>query len=234
MNGQDLAVLGYIHRVSVSYIFSRFKKDEFQKVKKVAVDKFGNDGHYFALAFLKNQGFDLSKLDIIAVMDDNAKLAMLKSGQLDMALMTSFKDTDEASKDFTVFPFSEEATLTGYNYSRAMLANKEALQTKKDAVRNFEKAIYETLDYIKNHRDESIQFAMKDLSLESPQATMFYEGFVQGLKNEKFVLDINSLDGIKKIVIDQMKPKDTNRNLDGLNFPDFTKEIVNTYPDLAQ
>ena len=182
LNGQDPVVLGELNRPSTAYIFSRLPSDKLSEAKKVAVDMFGNDGQYSTFAFLKLHGLDPKKLDIVAIPDDNAKIEMLRAGKLDLAYLSSFKNEDTFSKEFTIFPFYPADSLSGYDFSRAIITNKSALTTKKDAILRFSKAIYAALDSIRTNKEEATAYAVKQLGYNETDAAMFYDRFLKSLE----------------------------------------------------
>lgn len=226
LNGQDPVVLGVLNRPSTAYVFSRFPKDKLQNAKKVAVDMFWNDGQYSTLAFLKNQWLDAKKLEIIAVPDDNAKIEMLRSGKLDLAFLSSFKNEDNYAKEFTIFPFYGNDGLPGYNFNRAIITNKSALETKREALLKFTKSIYEALDYIQNNKEDSLAYAKEKFSFNDADATMFYDRFIKSIDASWYTLDTKTLEWVKNIVVEEQKIKDASRDLAGFTDTEFTKEAT--------
>jgi ABC-type nitrate/sulfonate/bicarbonate transport system substrate-binding protein len=148
---------------------------------------------------------------------------MLQSGKIDLAIMTSFKNENTYSGSLTVYPLYNKDSLPGYNFSKAILTNKSALENKKVALDDFVKSMYEVTEYIKNNPDYCVSFIEKEFSLSPEESKMFYNNYIKSLDGEDFILDTKTLSGVRDIVIDEMKLKNVNTEISGFSFTEFAK-----------
>ena len=225
LNDAETRLLAFTSHSS-SIGVSRFPKDQGNKIKKSAISRFGGFPQIMTLTALKNIGADVKNVQIVAVADDASRLAMLKNGDIDFAIITSKQSLDDAKLDSSFSVYDPSEIINDLGLSSGIITYQKILDQKPQQIKDFVAAIYETTNYLKNNPDETKSLIQQLYGYTPESAANIYTQFINSQKDIDFVPDIKVAQSIKDSVDEIYKPSDQNRDMEKFIYDDFAKQAV--------
>lgn len=120
------------------------------------------------------------------------QVAALRAGEIDAASIDITAGYSyEASGEGRIL--LDIADYAGTFYNHLMFASDSIIQRDPDAVRGFNAAIFETIAYVRTHRDQTVAFAAHDLGITPAIAARIYD---QLIKSNMFSSDGQMSDAV--------------------------------------
>jgi NitT/TauT family transport system substrate-binding protein len=142
--------------------------------RTVAVTNVGSLTDWAVSQIALNQKVAMSDIKRVSVGDTPARVAVMKTGAADAAVVdiAAALDLEERGEAKILVRFGE---LISKFQNQVIYASEKTIATKPDALRAFLRAWFETLDYAKAHRAETIAFAQHSLEVRPSVANKVYD-----------------------------------------------------------
>ena len=120
------------------------------------------------------KGWDTSEIKRVAVGDTPARVAALRTGNVDAAVIdiAAALDLEERGEAKILVNFGD---LIANFQNQIIYASDKAIAEKPDAVRAFVKGWFETVDYGRHHKAETVAFTQQVLGVRDSVATKVYD-----------------------------------------------------------
>lgn len=121
-----------------------------------------------------HEGWDVGAIKRVAVGDTPARVAALRSGNVDAAVidLAAALDLEERGEAKILVNFGDFIK----NFQNQIIyASDKAIAEKPDAVRRFVKGWFETIDYARRHKAETVVFATEALGVRESVAAKVYD-----------------------------------------------------------
>jgi ABC-type nitrate/sulfonate/bicarbonate transport system substrate-binding protein len=214
--------------MSSNYAVSRFSQEEINKVKTVGVMKLGNAEQAVWPSILKGMGHTgTDKLKFVAAPDSQTKLALLEKNEIDLSFILSFAQMKELkSKNKYTIIAPRDVFKEDIQMPVGIITMNKVLQDKPELTKGFTKAIYKSVQYIKNNKNKTIATIKSNYGFSDEDAKELYADIMDSRNNLNFVPETSAVEEIANFVKSKAKPKNPNRKLDELIFKDYAQEAI--------
>jgi NitT/TauT family transport system substrate-binding protein len=139
----------------------------------VAVTNLGSLTDWAVSQIALHQKWPLSDIKRVSVGDTPARVAVLKTGAADAAVVdiAAALDLEERGEAKILVRFGE---LISRFQNQIIYASDKTIAGKPDAIRSFLRAWFETLDYAKQRKAETVAFAQRALAVRPSVADKVY------------------------------------------------------------
>lgn len=171
------------------------------KGKTVGVSAAGSLTDYLAKTITVNQGWAESDIKRANVGGLNEQLAALESGATDAFVWSAEAGfaLEEQGKGRVLMDFGD---IVKDNVFEDIMATDAAINDRKAAVQAYLDGWYETVNYMKAHRDETIAFMVSEFEVSENVAAKTYDHDIDNLSLDGTIPEVN-LKGLAKSVVDQ-------------------------------
>jgi NitT/TauT family transport system substrate-binding protein len=142
--------------------------------RAVAVSNLGSLTDWAVSQIALGKGWNPADIKRVAVGDTPARIAALRTGNVDAAVIdiaVAF-DLEERGQVKVLLNFGE---VTKNFQNQIIYASDQAIATKPDAVRGFVKGWFETVSYARSHRPETVAFDQAALGVRPSVAAKVYD-----------------------------------------------------------
>jgi NitT/TauT family transport system substrate-binding protein len=168
------------------------------KKGRVAVGSYGSSGHLVAQLIAKHFGIDPeTEIKIIALGDDGARLAALKEGVVEGALVAPPSDSEGKKMGFNVLIRANEIVKFPY---MGLGTTVKKIAEKPDEVKRVLKALIKANQFMIKNREEAVQILSAWARTDRQSAAAAYEAIWKGFSKNGSIPD----DGLR-LVIEQAK-----------------------------
>jgi NitT/TauT family transport system substrate-binding protein len=121
-----------------------------------------------------SKGWDVGDIKRVAVGDTPARIAALRTGNVDAAVvdLAAGLDLEERGEAKILVNFGD---LIKSFQNQIIYASDKAIAEKPDAVRTFVKGWFQTIDYARHHKAETVAFAQQALNVRESVAAKVYD-----------------------------------------------------------
>jgi NitT/TauT family transport system substrate-binding protein len=142
--------------------------------RTVAVTNLGSLTDWAVSQIALSKGWDPGAVKRVAVGDTPARVAALRTGNVDAAVidLAAGLDLQERGEAKILLNFGD---LIKSFQNQIIYASDEAIAKKPDAVRNFVKGWFQTIDYARRNKAETVAFEQKELDVRQSVATAVYD-----------------------------------------------------------
>jgi NitT/TauT family transport system substrate-binding protein len=121
-----------------------------------------------------SKGWDIGEIKRVAVGDTPARVAALRTGNVDAAVIdiAAALDLEERGEVKILVNFGD--LIKGFQ-NQIIYASDKAIAEKPDAVRMFVKGWFQTIDYARQHKAETVAFAQQALTVRDSVAAKVYD-----------------------------------------------------------
>jgi NitT/TauT family transport system substrate-binding protein len=154
--------------------------------RTAAVTNTGSLTDWAVSQIASHQKWAPSEIKRVSVGDTPARIAVLKTGNADAAVVdiAAALDLEERGEVKILLRFGE---LINKFQNQVIYASDSIIQSKPEAVRSFLLAWFETVNYARSHKSETVAFAQQALEVRASVANKVYD--------ELMLSDFFSLDG---------------------------------------
>ena len=140
----------------------------------VAVTNLGSLTDWAVSQIALHQKWAMSDIKRVSVGDTPARIAVLKTGAADAAVVdiAAALDLEERGEARILVRFGD---LISKFQNQVIYASEKAMAGKPDALRGFLRGWFETLDYAKAHKAETVAFAQQALEVRPSVANKVYD-----------------------------------------------------------
>jgi NitT/TauT family transport system substrate-binding protein len=140
----------------------------------VAVTNVGSLTDWAVSQIAASRGWDLADIRRVGVGDTPARVAALKTGAVDAAVIdiAAALDLEERGEARILLNFG--SLITAFQ-NQMIFASEAAIAEKADAVRAFVKGWFETLAYARAHKPDTVAFAQEALGVRASVAEKVYD-----------------------------------------------------------
>ncbi|HEX3972261.1 MAG TPA: ABC transporter substrate-binding protein [Stellaceae bacterium] len=169
------------------------------KGKSVGVSTMGSLTYWLAIQFAKHQGWSQSDIKIVPMGNIQAEAAAFASGNLDAAVASLEGGLTMESKGqahlFKSFDFVNPFLV------HVFFATNELTEKHPDALKRYLKAWFETVAYVKAHKDDTLRITREVTRLPQDEASRVYDVIAPTLAdNGRF--DPKALASVKQSMLD--------------------------------
>jgi NitT/TauT family transport system substrate-binding protein len=165
---------------------------------RIAVGSYGSSGHLVAALIAKHFGIDPeSEIKIVALGADGARLAALKEGVVEGALVAPPSDSEGKKMGFNVLVRANEVVKFPY---MGLGATVRKIAEKPDEVKRVLKALIRANQFMIKNRDEAVQILSAWARTDTESARAAYEAVWKGFSRSGSIPD----EGLR-LVIEQAK-----------------------------
>jgi NitT/TauT family transport system substrate-binding protein len=145
--------------------------------RMVAVTNVGALTDWAVSQIAVSKGWALTEIKRVAVGDTPARVAALKTRAVDAAVIdiAAALDLQERGEAKILLNFGD---LIKTFQNQIIFASDQAIRDKPEALRGFVKGWFETLDYAKSHKAETVAFAQQALGVRESVAVKVYDQLV--------------------------------------------------------
>jgi NitT/TauT family transport system substrate-binding protein len=145
--------------------------------RTVAVTNLGSLTDWAVSQIALSKGWDPGAIKRVAVGDTPARIAALRTGNVDAAVidLAAGLDLQERGEAKILLNFGD---LIKNFQNQIIYASDEAIAKKPDAVRNFVKGWFETIDFARRNKAETVAFEQQELGVRASVATKVYDSLM--------------------------------------------------------
>jgi NitT/TauT family transport system substrate-binding protein len=142
--------------------------------RTAAVSNLGSLTDWAVSQLATSKGWDVGEIKRVAVGDTPARIAALKTGNVDAAVIdiAAALDLEERGEAKILVNFGD--LITSFQ-NQIIFASDKAIAEKPEAVRQFVKGWFETIDYARRNKAETVAFATQALSVRASVAAKVYD-----------------------------------------------------------
>jgi NitT/TauT family transport system substrate-binding protein len=140
----------------------------------VAVTNFGSLTDWAVSQIAVSKGWALSEITRVSVGDTPARVATLKTRDVDAAVIdiAAALDLEERGEAKILLNFGDLITTF---QNQIIFASDQIIKDRPDAVRSFVKGWFETIGFARQHRPETVAFAQEALGVRASVAGKVYD-----------------------------------------------------------
>jgi NitT/TauT family transport system substrate-binding protein len=145
--------------------------------RTVAVTNTGSLTDWAVSQIAVSKGWNLGKIKRVSVGDTPARVATLKTREVDAAVIdiAAALDLEERGEAKILLNFGD--LITDFQ-NQVIFASDQVIKDRPDAVRSFVQGWFETIAYAKQHRAETVAFAQAALGVRASVAAKVYDQLV--------------------------------------------------------
>jgi NitT/TauT family transport system substrate-binding protein len=142
--------------------------------RTVAVTNFGSLTDWAVSQIAVSKGWALSEITRVSVGDTPARVATLKTRDVDAAVIdiAAALDLEERGEAKILLNFGD---LIASFQNQIIFASDQIIKDRPDAVRSFVKGWFETIGFARQHRPETVAFAQEALGVRASVAAKVYD-----------------------------------------------------------
>jgi NitT/TauT family transport system substrate-binding protein len=142
--------------------------------RTVAVTNFGSLTDWAVSQIAVSKGWALSEITRVSVGDTPARVATLKTRDVDAAVIdiAAALDLEERGEAKILLNFGD---LIASFQNQIIFASDQIIKDRPDAVRSFVKGWFETIGFARQHRPETVAFAQEALGVRPSVAAKVYD-----------------------------------------------------------
>jgi NitT/TauT family transport system substrate-binding protein len=142
--------------------------------RTVAVTNFGSLTDWAVSQIAVSKGWALSEITRVSVGDTPARVATLKTRDVDAAVIdiAAALDLEERGEAKILLNFGDLITTF---QNQIIFASDQIIKDRPDAVRSFVKGWFETIGFARQHRPETVAFAQEALGVRASVAAKVYD-----------------------------------------------------------
>jgi ABC-type nitrate/sulfonate/bicarbonate transport system substrate-binding protein len=165
----------------------------------VGVTSAGSLTDYLARVIAEDQGWPETAIQRAAIGGLNEQLAALESGATDAFIWSAEAGftLEETGKGKVLLSFGE---LVENNVFEDIMATTTAIEEREDAVRAYLEGWYETVQYMADNRDETIEYMVKTFEISETVAAKTYDLDMENLSTDGTIPEEN-LEGLAKSLV---------------------------------
>ncbi|HEY6255407.1 MAG TPA: ABC transporter substrate-binding protein [Xanthobacteraceae bacterium] len=147
--------------------------------RTVAVTNFGALTDWAVSQIAVSKGWELSEIKRVAVGDTPARIATLKTRDVDAAVIdiAAALDLEERGQAKILVNFGDLITTF---QNQVIFASDALIKERPEALRTFVRGWFETIDYARHHRPETLAFAQEALGVRPSVAAKVYDQLMPG------------------------------------------------------
>lgn len=229
LNNQEMRLLATVWRNFVHNIYSRFPITNTWSIHKIAISKSWVEPHYKLIWTLKSIWVDTKNLTSVIISDETTRYQMLKNWEIDATNNMTYWIYP---KDSWLYPIlTDDKKVNWYNFPTAILTNQFMIDNKSEELSRFVVAIFETIDYMKKHKEETKQIIKEKYSTFTEEDLEYlYSCFIKTLDWETYIPDISSFESDRWLVQEIALPVNPTRDLKDFVNSKFTKDALIKFP----
>jgi NitT/TauT family transport system substrate-binding protein len=145
--------------------------------RTVAVTNMGSLTDWAVSQIAVHEKWPTTDIKRVSVGDTPARIATLKTGAADAAVVdiAAAFDLEQRGEAKILLNFGD---LSAKFQNQIIYASDKLIQSNPDAVRNFNRAWFETLDYARSHKNETVAFAQQALAVTPKVASRVYDALM--------------------------------------------------------
>jgi NitT/TauT family transport system substrate-binding protein len=147
--------------------------------RTVAVTNVGSLTDWAVSQIAAHENWPPTAIKRVSVGDTPARIAMLKTGAADAAVVDLAAALDLQQRGDAKILINFGDLITKFQ-NQIIYASDKLIETNPDAVRNFNRAWFETLDYARAHKDDTVAFAAQELAVQPGIAGRVYDALMSG------------------------------------------------------
>lgn len=142
--------------------------------RTVAVTNFGSLTDWAVSQIAVSKGWSLSEIKRVSVGDTPARIATLKTRDVDAAVIdiAAALDLEERGEAKILLNFGDLITTF---QNQIIFASDQVIKDRPEAVRGFVKGWFETIEYAKQRKPETVAFAQEALGVRESVAAKVYD-----------------------------------------------------------
>lgn len=207
--------------ISNQFLVTKYSKDDLSKIKTAGVKRIGGAGQVYMAAVL---GKIDSKIQpkYISTNDEPTKLQLLQKGNVDAVIISSTQSRDEAAKISGLYVYDCNDFLKDFKIPGGVMALSSTVKDRPELSERFVKTIYQSSQYIKNNKADTIKFIQSHYSLTESQAADSYNS-LRGSLASSYVPNAENLQEISALV-KSVFSLDSKKDLSGFIYTNFAEK----------
>jgi NitT/TauT family transport system substrate-binding protein len=147
--------------------------------RTVAVTNLGSLTDWAVSQIAAHENWPPTAIKRVSVGDTPARIATLKTGAADAAVidLAAALDLQQRGGAKILINFGD---LIAKFQNQIIYASDKLIETDPDAVRNFNRAWFETVDYARGHKSDTVAFAQQELAVSADVAGRVYDALMPG------------------------------------------------------
>ena len=177
VNGLPLKVVGVLYQGSPFSLLSRPALTTPRELegKKVAVSRIGSESHKAAVLMIEKSGADAKKVTFLQTGSTTVSMIALQQASVDAAVLSPPFTGEMVIKGFRVIQRSRGLLEVPSN---GLVTSRERLQRQPQKVASTLKAMVESLRWIRQDRNETVDYIRKGFGVQQRVAEEAYEDLI--------------------------------------------------------